>query len=305
MTTANDIAGMLPATVTPFNPDGSVNYAMIAPVVDHVFEGGAKGIVPIGGTGEYTMLSNEERRKIVEASVEATNGRGPVIAGLLSPGYADNMQVAKDAKAAGADAVMLILPFYATGHDQGMADYVRRFRDEIDMPIVFYEIPGRTGIRIGIDHMAKLAEEGVIIGMKFSDTDLARCAHLAELTNDSFCLLGGQETLVTYHATLGARGAVLAAANLFPRFWNEALNLGKAGKIPALVKHMEAARPMINTSFMEPNPVPIKVGMKLLGMDCGLGRLPLQPPRPETVTAVEALVKAFNPKWGIENRAYA
>jgi len=300
MTTANDIAGMLPAIVTPMKPNGDVNYDMIAPVVDHVFAGGAKGIVPIGGTGEYTMLSNAERRRVTEKSVEAANGRGPVIAGLLSPGYADNMQVAKDAKAAGADAVMLILPFYATGYDQGMADYVRRFRDEIDMPVVFYEIPARTGARIGIDHIARLAEDGVIIGMKFSDTDLARCAHLAELTDERFCLLGGQETLVTYHCQLGARGAVLAAANLFPRFWAEALRLGKTGRYDELVRHMQIARPMIDTCFIEPNPVPIKVGLKLMGMDCGNARLPLLPPRPETVKKVEALIAQFNPQWGME-----
>ncbi|WP_417209537.1 dihydrodipicolinate synthase family protein [Antarctobacter sp.] len=303
MTTANDIAGMLPATVTPFKADGSVNYDMIPRVIDHVFAGGAKGTVPIGGTGEYTMLSNAERARIVEVTAEASKGRGPVIAGLLSPGYADNMQVARDAKAAGADAVMLILPFYATGHEQGMADYVRRFREEIDMPVVFYEIPGRTGVKIGIDHIAKLADEGVIIGMKFSDTDLSRCAHLAELTNDDFCLLGGQEGLMTYHASLGARGAVLAAANLFPRFWNEALTLGKAGKTADLVKHMELARPMINTCFMEPNPVPIKVGMKLLGMDCGLGRLPLEAPSAATVEAVTRLVETFNVNWGLKEYA--
>lgn len=303
MTSANDIAGMLPATVTPFKANGDVNYDMIKPVVDHVFAGGAKGIVPIGGTGEYTMLSNDERRKIVEKSVEATAGRGPVIAGLLSPGYADNMQVAREVKAAGADAVLLILPFYATGHDQGMADYVRRFRDEIDLPIVFYEIPARTGVRIGIDHIARLADEGVIIGMKFSDTDLVRCAHLAELTDERFCLLGGQETLMTYQGALGARGAILAAANLFPRFWNEALTFAKAGKFAELVKHMEAARPMIDTCFMEPNPVPVKVGMKLLGMDCGGGRLPLEPPSRETVAAVTAMVKAFSAEWGLKEQA--
>ncbi|WP_159587690.1 dihydrodipicolinate synthase family protein [Chelativorans xinjiangense] len=303
MTTAQDIAGMLPATITPFTASGEVNYGMIPRIVDHVFAGGAKGILPIGGTGEYTMLSNEERRRVVEVSVEAAKGRGPVIAGLLSPGYADNMLVAKDAKAVGADAVMLILPFYATGHDQGMADYVRRFRDEIDMPIVFYEIPGRTGVKIGIDHMAKLAEEGVIIGMKFSDTDLTRCAHLAELTNENFCLLGGQEGLMTYQASLGARGAVLAAANLFPRFWNHALQLGKTGQIAGLVKHMELARPMIDIAFMEPNPVPLKVGMKLIGIDCGEGRLPLQPPSKATVSAVTALVEKFNVDWGVKEYA--
>lgn len=303
MITAKDIAGMLPATVTPFKADGSVNLDMIPRIVDHVFAGGAKGIVPAGGSGEYSMLSNAERRAVVEASVEAANGRGPVIAGCLSPGYADNMAVAKDAKAAGADAVMLIAPYYAWGHDQGMADYARRFRDECDLPIVFYEIPFRTNVRMGIDHIAKLADEGVIIGMKFSDTDLARCALLAELTDDRFCLLGGQETLLTYHASLGARGAVLAAANLFPRFWNHALELGKAGKVADLVPMMEAARPMIDTCFMEQNPVPIKVGMKLLGMDCGNGRLPLQPARPETVKAVEAMVAKFSVEWGIKEYA--
>lgn len=300
MITANDIAGMLPATITPFTAAGAVNYDMIPRIVDHVFAGGARGIVPIGGTGEYTMLSNAERQRIVEVSVEATRGRGPVIAGLLSPGYADNMQVARDAKAAGADAVMLILPFYATGHDQGMADYVRRFRDQIDMPVVFYEIPGRTGVTISVDHMAKLADEGVIIGMKFSDTDLTRCAHLAELTDDRFCLLGGQEGLMTYQASVGARGAVLAAANLFPRFWNHAVELGKAGRIAELVKHMELARPMIDTCFMEPNPVPLKVGMKLIGMDCGNGRLPLEPPSQTTIEAMVALVDRFSPAWGLD-----
>lgn len=298
MIAANDLAGMLPATVTPMTPTGEVNYAMIGRVVDHVFAGGAKGIVPSAGTGEYTMLSNDERRRVVEASVEATAGRGPVIAGALSPGYEDNLQVARDAKAAGADAVMLVLPFYATGHDQGMADYVRRFRDQIDLPVVFYEIPGRTGVRIGVDHMARLAQEGVIIGMKFSDTNVERCALLAELTSENFCLLGGQEGLMTYHCQLGARGAVLAAANLFPRFWAEALRLGGSGDFAAMVKHMELARPMLETSFIEPNPGPIKVGMKLLGMDCGHPRLPLEPPRPDTVRRVQAMVDQYAPAWG-------
>ncbi|MEI4488439.1 dihydrodipicolinate synthase family protein [Frigidibacter sp. MR17.14] len=303
MITAQDIAGMLPATITPFNADGSVNEAMIPRIVDHVFDGGAKGILPIGGTGEYSMLSNAERRRVVEISVEAARGRGPVIAGCLSPGYADNMQVARDAKAAGADAVMLLMPYYAWGHDQGMADYVRRFRDEIDLPIIFYEIPFRTNVRMGIDRIAELANDGTIIGMKFSDTDVARCALLAELADERFCLLGGQESLLTYHASLGARGAVLAAANLFPRFWDAALKLGAAGKTQELVQMMVRGRKMVDVCFMEPNPVPLKVGMKLLGLDCGQGRLPLEPPRPATIRAVEAMVADYAPEWGMQEYA--
>lgn len=297
MTTAQDIAGIMPAMVTPMKPDGSVDGEAIGKVVDHVFAGGVKGIVPIGGTGEYSALSTKERAFVVEKTVEAANGRGPVVASVLSPGYQDAMEVGTAVKAAGADAVMLILPYYATGYDQEMADYVRRFREEIDLPVVFYEIPEITGVTIGVDHIARLAEEGTIIGMKFSDTDIARCGLLAAATGENFSLLCGQETLFAHQCLLGARGGILAAPNVFPKFWVEALRLATEKKFDALVAHMAKATPMLDTLFCETNPAPIKTALRTLGIEVGAPRLPIAQTSADGVKRVEEMLGEYRAAW--------
>lgn len=298
MLTAKNLAGLLPALVTPMNDRGDVDPAAMHKVVAHVFDGGATGVVPLGGTGEYTALTQSERRQVAEATVAAADGRGPVIAGVLSPGYGDAITAAKDFKAAGVDAVMLLTPYYATGNQAGMIDYIRRFREELDLPIVLYEIPPRTNVTLDAETVARLAEDGTAIGIKFSDGDLTRFARLAALVGDDFALLGGEEPLVAFHLQMGAVGAVLASADLFPRFWAESFRIAADGDAGAAVRHQALAQPMIDALFAESNPGPLKKAMEMIGLPVGRAWTPLRPPSVETVRLLEAVIPPMNDTWG-------
>jgi len=298
MLTANDIAGLLPALVTPFRDDGSIDRETLQRLVAHVFDGGAKGVVPIGGTGEYTALSPLERCEVIETSVLAAKGRGPVIAGVLSPGYGDAIAAAKDFKMAGADAVMLLTPFYATGSQIGMIDYIRRFREELDLPIVLYEIPARTNVSLDPESIAGLAEEGTAIGIKFSNYDVPRFARLAGMVGGNFVLLGGEEPLAAYHLHMGARGAVFATANLFPRYWTEMLKIAAQGDFSATLKHQALCQPLLDAVFAETNPGPLKKAMEMIGLPVGEVRLPLRPPSAETVRLLKDALAPLEFSWG-------
>ena len=249
MLTASKLRGLLPALVTPFTKDGKFDKVALKGLIDRMFSGGARGIVPLGGTGEFTALSPAERREVAEVSVAAAKGRGPVVAGVLSPGYAEALAAAKDFQAAGVDAIMLLSPFYAIGAQSGLVDYIRRFRQQIDIPIVLYEIPARTNVSLAPESIAELAEDGTAIGIKFSNYDVPRFARLATLVGDDFALLGGEEPLVACHHLMGARGAVLATANLLPHYWVELFAIAESSDCKRAFRHQNNFQPVLNTVF--------------------------------------------------------
>ncbi len=299
MLSGSDISGLLPALVTPFGKDGSLDLKALETLVERMFQGGAAGVVPLGGTGEYTALSPAERRQVAETCVAAARGRGPVIAGVLQPGYAEALATAKDLKAAGADALMLLTPFYAIGAQPGLIAYIRRFREAIDLPILLYEIPARTNVSLAPETIALLAEEGTAVGIKFSNYDVPRFARLAGMVGPDFALLGGEEPLTACHAMMGACGAVLATANLFPRFWAEVIQLGKRGDFAAAFALQMQAQPMLDAVFAEANPGPLKQAMAMIGHPVGDARLPLQPPSPETVALLERALAPMQAAWDL------
>lgn len=300
MLTASGLAGLLPALVTPFSADGAVEVAALRRLIERMFAGGARGIVPLGGTGEYTALSPAERRTVAETAVAAAAGRGPVVAGVLSPGYAEALAAAQDFKSAGVDAVMLLSPFYALGTQAGLIDYIHRFRDACGLPIVLYEIPVRTNVSLEPETIATLAADGTAIGIKFSNYDVPRFHRLAGLVGDDFALLGGEEPLVACHLEMGARGAVLATANLVPEFWAEIFDIHRRGPGQAAFAHQAKAQPLIDAVFAEPNPGPLKKALAIIGEPVGDVRLPLLPPRPETVARLSKVLAAFKDVQSLE-----
>lgn len=299
MLTASDLSGLLPALVTPFRSDGALDLPALGRLVGRMFDGGATGVVPLGGTGEYTAQAPAERRAVAEACVAAAAGRGPVIAGVLSPGYAEAIAAARDFKAAGVDAVMLLSPFYAIGAQPGLMDYVRRFREEIDLPVVLYEIPARTNVSLAPESIARLAEEGMAIGIKFSNYDVPRFARIAGMVGANFAMLGGEEPLVACHAMMGARGAVLATANLFPRFWAEVFAHAQRGDFSKSFAMQMQAQEMLDAVFAEANPGPLKHAMAMIGQPVGAARLPLQPPSAATVARLERALAPMQKAWGM------
>lgn len=276
------LRGVFPALVTPFHDDGTFNQAGMTALVDRMFEAGVAGIVPLGGTGEYTALSIAERQAVVEASVAAANGRGPVVAGVLSPGYEEAAAAASGFAAAGVDALMVVTPFYVLSSQQGILDYYRRLRDRVDLPLVLYEIPSRTNVSYAPETVATLAEEGVAIGIKYSNRDVAKFTRVMAAAGDKMTVMAGDDSLLVAHMALGAPGAILATANLCPEAWVECFRLASEGDFVKASALQKALYPMIDTIFSEPNPTALKRAMTLYGIGAGPVRLPLTGASPET-----------------------
>lgn len=297
MITAKDLVNLYPALVTPFDADDRLDRPALERLVDRMFKGGAQGVVPLGGTAEYTALSPQERREAVETTVGAAAGRGPVVAGVLSPGYAEAVAAGLDFKAAGADAIMLLTPFYAIGDQPGIMAYIRRFRAAVDLPLVLYEIPARTNVSLAPESIAALAEDGTAIGIKFSNYDVPRFARIAGMVGDDFAMMSGEEPLVATHIALGARGAVLATANLFPRYWAHLFELA-ARDSAAAVRHQLAFQPVLDSVFAEANPGPLKRALEMIGHPVGRARLPLVPPSAATEERLRSSMAPFQADWG-------
>jgi len=286
----SDLTGVFPAMVTPFTADGTIDRPAVKTLVEHLLAGGASGLVPIGGTGEYTALTPAERKEMVAVTVEAAAGRVPVVAGVLSPGYGEAKLAGDDMKAAGADAVMLLTPFYALGTQEGVRRYFQAFRSDVDLPIVFYEIPARTNISAKADTLQAIVEDGSIIGMKYSNYDLVEFIKVMDRVGDKVAVMSGEEPLFATHLSLGATGGVLATSNIYPRIWTHIFELAKAGNLTEAVAMQNRLEPLFAAIFGEANPGPLKRAMKMAGLDAGEVRLPLLPPSAETIDKLEAIM---------------
>jgi 4-hydroxy-tetrahydrodipicolinate synthase len=285
--TMTDLTGLFTAIVTPFTEDNAVDHDALTALVRFQLDAGASGIVPIGGTGEYPALSRAERVEIVRTCVAAAGGK-PVLPGILSTGFADAVEAGNDFKAAGAGGVMLVTPYYSTGPQEGIISYFQAFRAEVDLPLLAYEIPRRTTVSLKAEAVARLAEDGTIIGMKCSSYDMPEFIKTMKLAKGKLAMLSGEEPLFATHVALGAQGGVLASATVYPGLWIKVFELGRLGKLEEALALQSTLDPVIDTVYLETNPGPLKHYMKLVGMRSGGVRLPLTNPSPETVAALEA-----------------
>jgi 4-hydroxy-tetrahydrodipicolinate synthase len=285
--TREQLTGLFTAIVTPLRDDGAVDVKALQALVRFQLEAGASGIVPIGGTGEYPAFSRDERRTIVAACVESAQGK-PVIPGVLSTGFEDALEAGRDFAAAGAAAVMTVTPYYAPGTQEGMRSYFRQYRDSLDLPVMLYQIPRRTTVAAMADTVQAMAEDGSIIGMKYSSYDMPDFIRTAKYCGDKIAILSGEEPLFATHVVLGAKGGVLASATIYPRIWIEIFELARHGKLEAALKLQDRIDPVLDSIFLETNPGPLKTYMGLAGMPVGGVRLPLMPPAPETFAKLKS-----------------
>ncbi len=285
--THNQLAGLYTAIVTPLTSDGGVDIVGLQKLVRFQLDAGAAGIVPIGGTGEYPAFSREERKTIVAACVEAADGK-PVIPGVLSTGFEDALEAGRDFAAAGAAAVMTVTPYYAPGTQDGMRAYFRRYRDALDLPVMLYQIPRRTTVAAFADTVQAMAEDGSIIGMKYSSYDMPDFIRTVKYAGDKIAILSGEEPLFATHVALGARGGVLASATIYPKIWIEIFELARQGKLKEALKLQDKVDPVIDSIYVETNPGPLKEYMALAGMPVGGVRLPLMGPSEKTLAGLKA-----------------
>ncbi|RAR59285.1 4-hydroxy-tetrahydrodipicolinate synthase [Paraburkholderia unamae] len=286
----SDLAGMFPAIPTPLDALGEFDRPALKPVVDHLFDGGMSGVVVLGGTGEYLALTQRERVEVVEQTVAAAGGRGPVIAGVLAPGFREAVEAGKALTQAGADALMVVTPYYVAPTQASLRDYYKAYHEEVGTPVLLYEIPYKTMITVHPETVAGMVEDRSIIGMKACNPDIGHFMHVVSLVGDKMAVLSGEDHLLPVQLAIGAFGSIHATANLFPRQWKRIYDLARAGDLARALKYLDVMRPMMQAVFSEGNPGPLKAAMSMIGLPVGEALRPLKAPDAELSGRLRAII---------------
>lgn len=291
---AQQFKGIYTAIPSPVTVDGDVDLAATRRLVDFLCSEGVEGIVPVGGTGEYAALSHDDRVAIVRACVDAAAGRCHVVAGVLDTGFKQALTSGQAFLDAGAENLMLVTPYYATGPQQGLRAYYQRYADAVGFPVVLYEIPRRTGVSLTAQTITEIVNDGSIIGMKCSNEDMAHFTAIMQSVGQRISVLSGEEPLLPAHAALGAAGGVIATSSIYPARWKRLLQLFQEGNIAQGLREHAELSPFLKVAFSEPNPGPLKAALAIAGMPVGEVLLPLLPPGEDIRKELKRTMDALN-----------
>ncbi len=268
--------GVLPAIITPFTGDNEIDEEGLKQNIEFLIEGGVSGIVPCGTTGESATLSIKEHEKVIEIAVDCSTV--PVVAGTGSNNTTEALELTRFAKDAGAQAVLLITPYYNKPNDRGMLAHFRKVADEVDIPMILYNVPSRTGINLKPELVAELAKESNIVGIKEASGNLEQITRIIEMTQDEdFVVLSGDDALTLPIMSLGGRGVISVVANVAPKLVVSMVGAFQRGDLDEARNLHIALAPLIRAIFLETNPIPIKKAVELIGLPAGHLRLPLAP----------------------------
>ena len=269
--------GVLPAIITPFkrNPAMGLDISGLERNIEFLISCGIHGIVPCGSTGESATLTFEEHETVVQLTVDKVKGRIPVIAGTGSNNTAEAVRLTKAAKDIGADGVLVISPYYNKPNRSGLIKHYTKLAD-LDIPVIMYNVPGRTGQNLEPDLVAELAQHPNIVAIKEASGNISQISRIIEDTqDDEFTVISGDDNITLPIMALGGAGVISVAANVDPSrmvAMYEAMKQGDYQK--ALVLHF-ALSPLFRSMFIDTNPIPVKKAVELLGMAGGPVRLPL------------------------------
>lgn len=286
-------SGSYTALITPFKDDGSLDEARFEALVDWQIEQGTDGLVPVGTTGESPTLSHEEHDRVVEICVKVTNGRVPIIAGAGSNSTAEAVRLSQHAEQVGADAVLIVSPYYNKPTQAGLKAHFTSVADAISVPLIIYDIPGRSIVQISDEVMAELAAHPNIAGIKDATADCARPTKLKSLIGDDFCQLSGEDATVLPYLAAGGHGCISVVSNVAPALCSELHRAWVVGNDPsaALALHQKLM-PLHTALFCEASPGPVKYAASLLGIAGPQTRQPLVEIADSSKRAVEAALKA-------------
>jgi len=267
--------GVFTALVTPFNKDKSINEEDLKKLVDFNIENGVSGIVPMGTTGESPTLNHDEHIQAIEIVCKHVNKRVPVIAGTGSNSTREALFLTSRAKDLGADASLQVAPYYNKPTQEGFYRHFKAIADEVDLPMIIYNIPGRTGKNIETDTIARLAEHPNIIGVKEASGSLPQMMDVIYRTPDNFIVLSGDDNLTLPLMTAGGKGVISVASNIIPGRMSALVRAGLNGNFEEMRKLHYELLPFFKVEFIETNPIPIKTALAIKGMIKEVFRLPM------------------------------
>ncbi len=287
------IHGSIVAIVTPFK-NGNVDDEALRDLIEFQIENGTHGIVPCGTTGESPTLSHQEHEHVIEVTVKAAAKRIPVIAGTGSNSTDEAIRLTKFSEKVGADAALLVVPYYNKPTQEGLYRHFNKIASEVELPLILYNIPGRSGVNMTPDTIARLAKDNKnIVGVKEASGSLQQASKILYLCGMDFIVLSGEDSLNFPLQAIGARGFITVTANVAPRDVSELYNTFVDEKFNQAREYHYKLHPLNEAMFLETNPIPVKTGLSLMGKINDELRLPLSPMSPENLEKLKHAMKEY------------
>lgn len=283
MRTKPVFTGSCCAIITPFDKDGNRNFEALEKIIEFQIEGKTDCICACGTTGEASTMNDQEHLEVIDFIIKKVNGRIPVIAGTGSNDTRHGLELCKEACNLGADGLLVVTPYYNKTTQRGLIHHYTTLADNVDKPIIMYNVPGRTGCNITPATLKVLAEHPNIAGIKEASSNMAQVVEMMSLCADKIDFYSGCDEINVPIISMGGKGAISVLANVAPTQTHNMVQSALDGDYKTAAKMQMEAFDLINALFCEVNPIPVKEGMNILGFDAGSTRLPLYEMAPENV----------------------
>lgn len=284
--------GSMVALITPFK-NGKVDESAFRKLIDFQIENGSSVLVPCGTTGESATLTHEEHDRVIEITVEQANKKAKVLAGTGSNSTTEAIRLTQQAKAAGADGALLINPYYNKPTQEGLSQHFEAIAKAVDIPQILYNIPGRTGINMLPETVARLAKISNIVGIKEASANIVQASEIIAACPKDFALLSGEDALNWPLFAIGAKGSISVTANILPKLCAELWQANTVGNIARCQEIHYQLLEINDVMFVETNPAPVKTALSLMGRCSDEIRLPLVSLRKESLEKLNNILKKY------------
>ncbi len=280
------------ALVTPFRQDSSFDETALRRLVRRQIEAGINFLVPCGTTGENPTLTHAEHLRVVEIALEEAKGKVPVLAGAGGYNTAEVTELGRELKAMGADGLLSVTPYYNKPTQEGLYQHFKAIAAAVKLPIVVYNVPGRTGVNVEPATLKRLAEVDNIVGVKEASGNIGQMAAIVGQVPDRFNVLSGDDSITLPLIALGGRGVISVVSNEIPAEMTRLVQHCLRNDFPAARELQRKYLPLMEINFVESNPIPVKAAMALMGLLEPVWRLPLVPPKPENLAKIRNVLES-------------
>jgi 4-hydroxy-tetrahydrodipicolinate synthase len=287
------------AMVTPFKRDGSLDEAAVSRLAKRQVDAGIHFLVPCGTTGEVPTLTDEEQVRIVELVVAEAKGRVPVLAGAGGYNTHEVIEAGRRMKAAGADGLLSVTPYYNKPSPEGLYQHYTAIGQAVGLPIVVYNVPGRTGCNVDPATLVRLGSIPQVVGVKEASGNMTQIAEICGSVADDFIVLSGDDALTLPLMAIGGRGIISVASNEIPAEMSRMVELAEQGDFAGARALHKRLLPLLMVNFIESNPIPVKSAMASMGLLDEVYRLPMVPPRPASKQKIDAVLHAVGVTGGV------
>lgn len=270
-----DFGQIITAMVTPFDDNNQINFPMVTELMNYLISNGTDAIIVAGTTGESPTLTHQEKIDLFKHAVKVADGKYPIIAGTGSNNTKESVELSKEAEAIGVDGLLLVTPYYNKPSQAGLYEHYTAIAKATKLPIMLYNIPGRTSVQLDINTIIALSKVENIVSLKDSSGNLDALSQIIEETKDNFTVYSGDDSLTLPIKSIGGAGVVSVSSHIIGNEFKEMLELYEAGEVKNAAKLHRKLLPIMRGLFMAPSPAPVKAALKIKGLNVGSVRLPL------------------------------